>query len=142
MTEPPTGLEDLVRRTREALAGQATVDPAELEQRVYAGSAADGLARAEVDARGRVRLLAIEPDLFRQPMADVAAAARAAINAALDSRPGRADLSPLVDALREAGEQARRELASATQAIAQITSEVRAARGTATREHDRTDQAQ
>jgi DNA-binding protein YbaB len=129
-----SGFDALARRAREALAGAAPADGEPAERRSYAGEAADGLVHAEVDGRGRVLSLRIEPEVFKRPLADVAAAARVAINAALDSRPGRADLAPVIEELQAAGALARQELSAITQGIAQITAEVRAARGTTPRE--------
>ena len=124
MDAAPAGLGDLVERARAALAG-ASPDTAEGATGPFPGSAADGLARAEVAQDGRVLALVLEPELFKAPLEDVAAAARAAINAALDARPGAADLTPLVDVVRTAQAQARRQLDDITNGMAQVAAHVR-----------------
>ena len=74
---------------------------------------------------GRVLSLVLEPELFKSPLEDVAAAARSAVNAALDARPGSADLAPLVDVVRTAQAQARRQLDDITTGMAQVAAHVR-----------------
>ncbi len=69
--------------------------------------------------------LVLEPTLFRLPLEDVAAAARRAVNAALDARPAAADLTPLVDVVRTAQAQARRQLDDITNGMAQVAAHVR-----------------
>jgi hypothetical protein len=122
----PDGLNALVERARAALADDGAVSrAAEAAQGPFAGAAADGLARAEVDLDGRVLALVLEPALFREPLEDVTAAARHAINAALDARPADAELSPLVDVVRTAQAQARRQLDEITNGMAQVAAHVR-----------------
>lgn len=120
----PPGLDALVERARAALDG-AGPDIAEAAAGPFTGTAADGLARAEVGPDGRLLALVLEPELFRSPLDDVAAAARSAINAALDARPDSADLSPLVEVVRTAQAQARRQLDDITTGMAQVAAHVR-----------------
>ena len=120
-------LDALVSRARAGLNG-AGADRDVQDSGPYLGSAADGLVRAEVTATGRVTVLEIEPSIFRQPLEDLASAVRAAINAALDARPGNVDLSPVIDVVRSAQIQARRQMDDITRGIADVTQHVRSAR--------------
>jgi hypothetical protein len=127
-------LDALVSRARAALDG-AGQDGDVQDPGPYLGSAADGSVRAEVTATGRVTVLAIEPLMFRQPLEDVASAVRAAINAALDARPGTVDLSPVIDVVRAAQVQARRQMDEITRGIADVTQHVRSARTSTAQEN-------
>jgi hypothetical protein len=119
-------LSRMVAQARAALDGrtpETAPDPGP-----YVGTAADGLVRAEVDADGTVRSVTLDPQMFKRPLVDVAAAARVAVNAALDARPGRVDLAPVIAQVRAAQEQARRDLSAITQGLADVERSVRAAR--------------
>jgi DNA-binding protein YbaB len=126
-------IEALAAQARAALGGRLPVDnaqpePAARETASYTGSAAGGLVTAEVGSDGRVRSLAIDPTMLQRPLADVAAAAQTAINAALDARPGRVDYAPLADELKTVQDTARTDLAAITQAMAEVAHHVRVAR--------------
>jgi hypothetical protein len=129
MTDPsPDALEAVAARVRAALAGQV---PAEAQEAAgpITGTAAGGLITAQLDPDGSLRALTLEAEVFDRPLVDVAAAARTAINAALDARPGRVDVAPIIAQVRAAQSEARRSLSTVTAAMADIESNVRAARG-------------
>jgi len=96
---------------------------------VTIGAAADGLVNAEVGPDGRVRSLSIDPAMFKRPLADVASAARAAINAALAARSADPDYTPVVDMIRDVQSQVRRDLGAVSSAMAEVAQQIRAARG-------------
>ncbi len=119
-------LSRLAAQARAALDGGAP--EATRDEGPFTGTAADGLVVAEVGADGTVRSVAIDPQAFKRPLADVAAAARAAINAALDARPGHVDFAPVIAAVRSAQEEARHNLSAITQGMADAERSIRATR--------------
>jgi DNA-binding protein YbaB len=131
------GLDALAAQARRALAevpsipderpGPGTADGAEPTR--FRGSAADGLVSAQVDADGLVLSLAIDPAMHKRPLADLADAARAAINQALEARPGAIDYSAAIAQVRALQDQARQEMTGIVQGIAEVGQRVRAARG-------------
>ena len=83
----------------------------------FVGTAADGLITAEAGAEGRVRSVTIDPKMLRRPVEDVCRDVVAAVNAALDARPGRVDTGPLLEELRAVQEQSVQEMAKISSAF-------------------------
>ena len=83
----------------------------------FVGEAADGMVYAEVDATGRLSTLRIDPKLAREPLEDISAYVQTAVNAALDAHPGRPDVGPLLDELKEVQERSVAEMARISQAF-------------------------
>lgn len=117
-SDSPDRLAVLAARARAALA--AAPAPADEWPETFAGTAAEGRIRAEVDAGGSVRRLTIDPAMHAAGLAEVAAAARDAINAALDARPAAPDLAPLVEQVRLAQAYARRTLGEVSNRMAEV----------------------
>ena len=117
-----------------AAAARATLaaDPeqrAEVAQEPATGTAADGQVHAVAGPDGRLRELSIDPGLLRQPLADVAAAARSAVNEALGAASSEPDYAPVVELIRDVQSQVRRDLGRVTSALSEVTTHVRAANG-------------
>jgi len=113
INDPGESLDHLLERTRQALTALQDGDAAG----PFVGEADDGRVRAEVTLDGRLRTLNIDPYIARS-MSDVGPLVVEAVNAALDSRPGRSvDLSALVANLREVQEQSLVEMRRITQSF-------------------------
>ena len=112
--EPADSLDRLVERTRQALASVTDGDVVG----PFVGEADEGRVRAEVAPDGRLLSVSIDPEVTRSVTA-IGPLVVAAVNAALDARPGRAvDLSALAENLREVQEQSVVEMRRITQSLA------------------------
>jgi DNA-binding protein YbaB len=111
--EASESLTALVERARAAIAGMQQ-PPA---GRPLVGEAADGQVRAEIGADGRLRTLAVDPTMLREPLADVCADIITAVNAALDARPDRIGTGPLLAELKAVQEQSAQEMAKISDAF-------------------------
>jgi hypothetical protein len=120
-----SALDQLAAQARSALNG----DLPSVEPGSFVGASPDGLIRAEAEFDGTLRTLTIDPSAFGAPLEDILAAARLAINQALNARPGQGDYSAVIGEVRAAQDQARQELGAVLQGIAQVTQDVRSARG-------------
>jgi DNA-binding protein YbaB len=119
--DPAQALDTLVEQVRAALGGSVPEQP----QGPFAGEAADGRVRAEVDVDGRLRELHLDPKVLREPLDDVAAAVVVAVNAALDARPARANTGPLLEQLRSVQEESVVQMARITEAFTAALERVR-----------------
>jgi DNA-binding protein YbaB len=111
--DPAQALAELVDRARAAMAGGTLEPPAG----PFAGEAAEGQVRAEVGADGKLRSLHIEPILARRGLEEISGHVITAVNAALATRPARADTGPLLDELKAVQEQSVVEMAKISQAF-------------------------
>ena len=111
--DPAQALQALIDRARAAM----SQPPPGAAPGPFIGAAADGLITAEADTAGRIRSLHIDPKLLRQPLEDTCDQVVAAVNAALDARPGRTDTRPLIEELQAVQEQSVQEMAKISQAF-------------------------
>ena len=112
--EPADSLDRLVERTRQALASVTDGDVVG----PFVGEADEGRVRAEVAPDGRLLSVSIDPEVTRSVTA-IGPLVVAAVNAALDARPGSTvDLSALAANLREVQEQSVVEMRRITQSLA------------------------
>jgi DNA-binding protein YbaB len=116
--DPAESLNALIDRARAAM----SQTPPGAAPGPFRGEAADGLIAAEADATGRIRSLEIDPKALRQPLEDTCAQVMAAVNAALDARPGRVDTGPLVEELKAVQEQSVQEMAKISRAFSDALS--------------------
>jgi hypothetical protein len=110
--DPASSLDAIVEKTRALIEGSQGGDPGP-----FTGQAADGMVTCEVDAGGHVRSIDVDPRLLRRPLEELCGNVAAAVNEALDARPGRPDTGPLLQELRAVQEQSVIEMRQITQAF-------------------------
>jgi YbaB/EbfC DNA-binding family len=119
ISDPGDSLDALIERTRSAFASGQEGGPGP-----FAGEADEGRVRAQVSPDGRLVSLVLDPDLQSRALPALGASVVAAVNAALDARPGRApDSAALLVNLREIQEESVVEMRRITQSLTSALAE-------------------